>query len=152
MRADLIANLRRHFDETSGLALADVFVPAVDARLRTAFAKARGWALRGPANRRRYEALTSPRVGTAMTELLALLHSPEFVAFVSALTGLTVAHVLPGEVRRWTPGCYTLVHDNEHQHASQGLDVLYGVQGELCEGVFTGQTRRTSGRTKTAAL
>lgn len=82
----------------------------------------------GPANRRHYESLgrwTQPAaIHPLVLDAIRMFRSPELAQFLQSITGLTLQK-MHSEVRRFSPGAYTLAQDNQDQHAERGLDAYY---------------------------
>lgn len=82
----------------------------------------------GPANRRHYETLGRwaevAGVNPLVKEAVSVFRSPEFADLLAKITGLKLEKV-HSEVRRFSPGAYTLAQDNQDQHAERGLDAYY---------------------------
>lgn len=82
----------------------------------------------GPANRRHYESLGRwaevANINPFVKEAVSVFRSPEFAALLAKITGLKLEKV-HSEVRRFSPGAYTLAQDNQDQHAERGLDAYY---------------------------
>jgi len=92
------------------------------------------WELIGPANRRHYSTLgrfgKGNRAEGIVAEFIRLLQSNVFAKFVQAATRLE-PHQSFVEVRNFSSGCYTLVHDNVDQHGEEGLDVILHLADEF---------------------
>lgn len=79
--------------------------------------------------------------GDEIAQFRRLIQSKEFIAYLQEVTGLTLTHAqngrecvcrvvephVAGEARKFSSGCYTMVHDNVAQHSEEGLDILFGL-------------------------
>jgi len=87
----------------------------VEAALNSSDSK---WKFIGPANRRHYESIARGNINDAhgaLRECLLMLRSPDFAALLKKFTDLDLVTTC-SEARRFSPGCYTLAHDNAEQH------------------------------------
>ncbi|KAM8877312.1 prolyl 3-hydroxylase OGFOD1 [Synchiropus picturatus] len=111
------------------------------------------WRRRGPANKRCYDAASLETLPQVVKELWELLCAESFFLLLSNFTGLRLHFLCPndedeekdqeetsgsslsepaepsipkchGELRRWSHGCYTLLHDGEAAQAEFALDLL----------------------------
>jgi len=116
------------------LALTNFIIPQRLAELQQALeSNALQWNSIGPANRRHYDTLGrwGPETETGIIlQTKQFLRSRVFGTFLEHLTGLSIAEAYRGEVRKFKHQDYTMIHDNQEHHSSDGLDVLLGVQGD----------------------
>jgi len=87
------------------------------------------WEEVGPWNKRHYDTLClEGEDKSPVHELETYMSSPAFAAHVSSMTGLEMLQVST-EVRRVTPGSYTLAHDFNPENKESGLDVVFTAVG-----------------------
>uniref|UniRef100_A0A672I4M0 2-oxoglutarate and iron-dependent oxygenase domain containing 1 n=1 Tax=Salarias fasciatus TaxID=181472 RepID=A0A672I4M0_SALFA len=104
------------------------------------------WMRKGPPNKRCYEAASLDSLPPCVKACWELLHSEAFFLLLSNFTGLRLHYlstgsstdsaanaskekepsipVCCGEVRRWSHGSYTLLHDGEAAQAEYALDLV----------------------------
>eukprot|EP00736_Rhodelphis_marinus_P003301 Rmarinus@m.18581 len=81
------------------------------------------WRQVGPDNRRRYSRLRSKGYRDTVKRLNRLLHSRDFTEWLTNVTQLNVSTPIVGEVRRFSPGDYTLEADNRWAASMDCLDM-----------------------------
>jgi len=126
------AKLKGVFQKEFSLALNDFLkqekYDAVEAALKNNLVQ---WQPMGPPNRRHYDSLGRTGNETEQGHLYSMkmfLRSKPFVAFIEAITGLSVWEAFRGEIRRFKPQDYTLVRDTEEYNQTEGLDYYLGFQ------------------------
>lgn len=124
------------------------------------------WIWRGPANKRHFKEADKGSVSPVVQQLMKVLQSQPMFKLLRTMTGLELAS-LPlsddddssdedeckgigekkengpcchGNMRQWSHGCYTLVHDTDPEGRKFALDVLLYVGGKGWKSDYGGYT------------
>uniref|UniRef100_A0A6B2L3W4 Prolyl 4-hydroxylase alpha subunit domain-containing protein n=1 Tax=Arcella intermedia TaxID=1963864 RepID=A0A6B2L3W4_9EUKA len=148
--------LKKRFGKDSSIGLCD-FLKQEKYDLIFNELRSSQWKVIGPPTRRYYGSLGRPKGERETGEVLQLknfLKSKEMILFLQKITGLKIIASEEGEVRCFSAQNYTLVHDNEHQHKTFGLDLSLGFQDPALEwdDEFGGYTTYMDEKTELIAL
>ncbi|XP_076052470.1 prolyl 3-hydroxylase sud1 [Oratosquilla oratoria] len=139
--------IRRRFKEDSEIELESFLAKDKYEEVKAALCDpSLKWKWKGPANKRHYQSVKQTKVADIVQRCLAFLHSEAMFLILSQLTGLHLHKLAPQdsdseeeeedaqaekskpslacEVRRWSPGCYTLIHDHDPAGTEYALDTL----------------------------
>ena len=149
--------LRDEFKQESQTLLSSFLKKDAAAKLRDELRACEGWRLKSPANRRRYFVLDETNFPERLKEFVLVMKSEQLFLILGAMTGLKLHPLNPDdsesdddsecsdqeetgskkvtksnprcafEVRKFEPGCYTLIHDYDGEVLDKNpkLDVKY---------------------------
>jgi Rps23 Pro-64 3,4-dihydroxylase Tpa1-like proline 4-hydroxylase len=128
--------IREAFEEECSVNLQKIFKQDKFDQLKQALEQHKHWNMIGPANRRHYEKMEQVETPAIVQELFDLLKSQQFAQCLKTLLNVDITRVNV-QGRRFTPGCYTLVHNQPTDETR--LDAVYCLTGDDWDFDYGGQ-------------